>query len=123
MVGDLPRREREVLEALLRLGEGSAADLRRSLSAPLSDSAVRTLLRRLESKGFVRHRVEKQTYIFAATEQSRARESALQHLVTTFFAGSPARAASALLGRSAKPTEEELDELEALIRAAREDQG
>ncbi|ADG11963.1 BlaI/MecI/CopY family transcriptional regulator [Caulobacter segnis] len=53
MIDSLPRREREVFETLCRLETGATADVRAALADPLSDSAVRTLLVRLESKGLV----------------------------------------------------------------------
>jgi predicted transcriptional regulator len=116
----LPRREREVLEALLSVQEGSAAAVRAAMKDPPGYSAVRTLLARLEGKGLVRHRVQDQTYIYApAVERARAGQDALEHMVSTFFAGSAAKAAVALLGAAPDVSGEELDELEALIRKAR----
>ncbi len=53
MIDALPRREREVFETLCRLEAGTTAEVRAALADPLSDSAVRTLLARLESKGLV----------------------------------------------------------------------
>ncbi|MEG1028816.1 MAG: BlaI/MecI/CopY family transcriptional regulator, partial [Brevundimonas sp.] len=53
MIEALPRREREVFETLCRLEAGTAAGVRNALTDTLSDSAIRTLLARLESKGLV----------------------------------------------------------------------
>jgi predicted transcriptional regulator len=53
VIESLPRREREVFETLCRLEAGTAAGVRDALSDPLSDSAVRTMLSRLEAKGLV----------------------------------------------------------------------
>jgi hypothetical protein len=50
---------------------------------------------------------------------SEARKSALSDVVRTFFNGSPAGAATALLGMSDKLDAKELDELEAMIARAR----
>ena len=123
MIGKLPRREREIFEILCSAGEATAADVRRAMADAPSQSAVRTLLSRLEAKGLVRHRTEEQTYIYRSVPQAaKVRESALQQMVRTFFDGSAASAATALLGltRSLKP--EELDALQRAIDEAKERQ-
>lgn len=115
MIGSLPRREREIFEILCSAGEATAAEIRERMADPPSYSAVRTLLVRLEGKDLVRHREVDQTYVYACAKQpEQVRESALRQLVKTFFDGSAASAATALLGLS-KPLEP--DELEALQRA------
>ena len=53
MIESLPRREREVFETLCRLETGTTAGVRQALADALSDSAIRTLLARLETKGLV----------------------------------------------------------------------
>jgi predicted transcriptional regulator len=80
------------------------------------------MLARLEIKGFVRHRQEENRYVYAPVlTKAKAERTALQQVVRTFFGGSPARAASALLGMSETLTASELDELEAMIARAREE--
>ena len=49
------RREREIMDALYKLGKASAADIRAQISDPPSYTAIRTLLTILEKKGHVRH--------------------------------------------------------------------
>lgn len=121
MIGNLPRREREIFEILCSAGEATAADVRRAMSDPPSHSAVRTMLARLEAKGVVRHRVEDQAYVYRSVPQpAKVRESALQQLVKTFFEGSAASAATALLGLSKKLNSEEIDALQKAIDAAKE---
>ena len=111
----LPRREREIFEIVASAGEATAAGVRAAMSDPPSHSAVRTLLARLEAKGLLRHRLDEQTYVYRSVPQpAKVRESALRQLVKTFFDGSAANAATALLGlsKSLKP-----EEIEALQRA------
>jgi len=111
----LPRREREIFEIVCSAGEATAAAVRSAMTDPPSHSAVRTLLARLEAKGLLRHRLEEQTYVYRSVPQpAKVRESALRQLVKTFFDGSAANAATALLGlsKSLKP-----EEIEALQRA------
>ena len=115
MIGSLPRREREIFEILVTAGEATAADVRKAMTDPPSHSAVRTMLTRLEAKGMISHRTVDQAYVYRSVPQAaKVRETALQQLVKTFFDGSAASAATALLGltRTLKP-----DEVDALQRA------
>jgi predicted transcriptional regulator len=123
MIRDLPRREREIFEILCSMGEATAAQVREAMDDPPSYSAVRTMLGRLEAKGKVQHRVEEQSYVYRSVPQpAKVRESALLQMVKTFFDGSAASAATALLGLS-KPLEpEELDALQRAIDEAKERQ-
>src|SRR5688500_12412040 len=85
----LSRRERQILDVLYREGRASAALVREKLPDPPSYSAVRALLRILEDKGAVRHESEGLQYIYsAAVPRDQAKQSALTHLVSTFFGGS-----------------------------------
>jgi predicted transcriptional regulator len=121
MIRDLPRREREIFEILCSMGEATAADVRAAMDDPPSYSAVRTMLGRLETKGAVKHRVEDQTYVYKSVPQpAKIRESALLQLVKTFFDGSAASAATALLGLSKKLEPEELDALQRAIDEAKD---
>lgn len=99
MIDSLPRREREIFEILCSAGEATAADVRSAMADPPSYSAVRTLLARLEQRDLVKHRTLDQTYIYKSVPQpAKVRESALKQMVKTFFDGSAASAATALLG-------------------------
>jgi predicted transcriptional regulator len=121
MIDSLPRREREIFEILCSAGEASAAEIRARMADPPSHSAVRTMLGRLEAKGVVTHRTEDQTYVYKSVPQpAKVRESALQGLVKTFFNGSAASAATALLGLSKRLDPEELDALQRAIDEAKE---
>ena len=118
----LSRRERQVLDVLHRLGRASAADVRAALADPPSDSAVRTHLRILEEKGHVRHEQDGPRYVYLPTvAREKAGRSALRHLMSTFFDGSPGHAVAALLDETADDlSASDLDRLDALIRKARE---
>lgn len=121
MVEGLPRREREVFEVLCRLGEGGAAAVRQALADPLSDSAVRTLLARLEAKSLVRRRNGGSGIVYApAPRPETIATGALRRLVDTFFAGSAVSAATALLGLPQRLDPEELEALQRVIDQARE---
>ncbi len=119
---ELSRRERQIMAAVYRLGEGTVSDVLAALPDPPSYSAVRTQLGILESKGHLEHRQEGRRYVYVATEPT-ARESrnALRSVMRTFFDGSPSAAVAALLeldeGRNL--SDRELDELADLVAAAR----
>jgi predicted transcriptional regulator len=117
MIESLPRREREVFETICRLTTASTAEVRAALSDPLSDSAVRTMLSRLEAKGRGTRRAGAYQ---PAVEADAVATGALRRMIDTFFAGSAASAATALLGMSERLTPEEAAALEAAITEAQE---
>lgn len=120
MIESLPRREREVFEIICSLGEATASAVRGAMVDPPSDSAVRTLLGRLVAKGLVAHRTVNQAYVYSPAEQPEAvAESALQRIVQTFFQGSAASAATALLGMEPRLAPEEIEALQRAIDKAR----
>lgn len=99
MNGEVVRtRQRQVLDIVYRLGEVSAADVRRALKEDISYSAVRSVLRTLEEKGLVKHREKDLKYVYSpVVPKSRASRSALSHVIRTFFDDDPAHAMKALL--------------------------
>jgi BlaI family transcriptional regulator, penicillinase repressor len=116
----LSRREREIMDALFALGDrGSAEDIRQRLSDPPSYSAVRAMLARLETKGYIRHREEGLRYVYVPTKsRASAQRNALSKLVRVFFRGSPRETATALLKQESW-TDEELDALRSEIERVR----
>lgn len=116
-------RERQIMDALYTLGRATAAEVRSSIVDPPSYSAVRALLAILERKGVVRHTEAGTRYVYEPVlPRDEARESALKHLLETFFRGSPRDVVATLLDVSADHLDAgQLDELEQLIRRARED--
>ncbi|MDQ3077952.1 MAG: BlaI/MecI/CopY family transcriptional regulator [Pseudomonadota bacterium] len=120
MLNSLPPRERQIVDLLFQRGEMAVADICEALPDRLSGSAVRAMLKRLEDKGFVRREESDRGFLFTPTmSDEKARKSALGDVVRTFFNGSPASAATALLGMSDKLDSNQLDELEAMIARAR----
>jgi BlaI family penicillinase repressor len=114
------RRERQIMEIVHRKGNATAAEVHEALPDPPSYSAVRALLRVLEEKGHLRHRQDGPRYVFSATvPRERARRSALQRVVGTFFAGSVTDAVAALLAlEPGRLDDEELARLSALVAEA-----
>ena len=124
MLNRLPPRERQIVDLLFEQGEMAVADLCGALPDPLSGSAVRAMLKRLEDKGFVRRTESERGFLFSPTmSDAAASKTALKGVVKTFFNGSAASAATALLGMSETLDTDELDELEAMIARARRAKG
>lgn len=119
----LSRREREIMD-VLHAGEAlTVADVQKRMPDPPSYSSVRALLRILEDKGHVRHEAQGPRYLYSpVVSRAAARRSALKALVETFFDGSPAQAAAALLDDSrSKLSGEELDRIAEIITKARKE--
>lgn len=85
-LGDL---EHELLTLLWKHGAMTAVAVRKALHRDLKDPTIRTVLRRLEEKGYVGHRVERGTFIYTAKEtQERAAAKAVKGIVDKFCGGS-----------------------------------
>ncbi len=122
MIGQgLSRREREALDALHRLGKATASEVMEAMPQPPSYSAVRSILRILETKGHVRHEEEGKRYLYLPVEAPQAAaRSALDQVMNTFFGGSLESAVRTFLGGQTEGVEEEeLSRLAELIEQAR----
>jgi len=124
MLSKLPPRERQIVDLLYQRGEMPVSDICEALPDNPSGSAVRTMLKRLEDKGYVRRADSERGFLYSpAVADSVARKTALKEVVRVFFNGSPAGAATALLGMSDRLDTSQLDELEAMIARARQAKG
>ena len=119
----LSRRERQIMEVIYAAGRATVTDVLDALPDPPSYSAVRALLRILETKGHLRHLIEGTRYVFSPTlSPDRARRSAMRSMIQTFFQGSTEKAVAALLEVSrAGISEEELARISRMIDKAREE--
>ena len=117
----LSRRERQVMDVLYREARISAARIQARMPDPPSYSAVRAVLRTLEEKGCVRHEEEGLRYVYLpAVPREKAQESALGHLVRTFFDGSAEAAVVALVSEG-ELSRAELDRLARVIDKRRKE--
>ena len=124
MLSKLPPRERQIVDILYERGPLAVSDICDALPDQLSGSAVRAMLKRLEDKGYVTRAESERGYLYSpAVSDTVAKKSALSEIVRVFFNGSPASAASALLGMSDRLKDDELSELEAMIARARKAKG
>jgi BlaI family transcriptional regulator, penicillinase repressor len=124
-LANLGRRERQIMDIVVRRPRSSVAEVLAELPDPPSYSAVRGMLRLLEDKGYVRHEWDGPRFVFVATaDPARLREDAVSHLVETFFDNSTESAMVALLDhKERKLTRDELDRLSRLIDKARKTGG
>lgn len=116
----LSRRERQIMNVLYQQSRATVAEVMEGMPDPPSYSAVRATLRILEEKGHVVHEEDGPRYVYRPTvAPEEAQEAALQHVVRTFFGGSPEQAAVALLGMAeAELTDADIQRLTRMIREA-----
>lgn len=114
---NLSRRERQIMEIIYARRRATAVEVMEALPDPPGYSAVRTLLRILEAKGYLTHQKEGVRYVYLATQpRHRAARSALKQVLQTFFDGSVEQAVATLLSDAdTKLSDAELDRLAAMI--------
>lgn len=117
----LSRREREMMDIIHTAGQATAAEIRSGMASPPSYSAVRATLRVLEEKGHLKHRNDGPRYVYLPTvPREKASQSALKHMMNTFFDGSAGNMMAALLDlKNTDLSEEELERLSEMIESAR----
>jgi BlaI family transcriptional regulator, penicillinase repressor len=115
--GQISRRERQVMDILFRLGKATAEEVLNELPDPPGYSAVRALLVTLEGKGLAKHGKDSRRYVYQpAVPEKRAKRSALNQLIATFFEGSPEKLVASLLDpQDHKLSGEEIDRIRKLI--------
>ncbi len=120
---DLGRRERQILEVVYKLGEASVSEVLADLDDPPTYDTVRTVIRVLETKSFLRHRKVGTKYVYSPTVSPKsASKQALSRIMKTFFAGSASDAVATIFDLAAPDlSEEDLTELQELIEKARKE--
>lgn len=120
---NLSRREHQIMDIVFRLGEASAAQIQENLPDAPGYSSVRVLLTIMEKKGYLQHRRERTQFIYSATVATdKAKQSALQHLIKTFFNGSVPDVISALFSVN-EINEDDLAKIAKIIEDAKADGG
>lgn len=88
-MSDLGELELEVMQLVWDADEITADQVREQLGRKSKESTVRTVLRRLEGKGYVTHTVEGRTFIFRAAEARQdVAAKAVKRIVAWFCNGS-----------------------------------
>jgi predicted transcriptional regulator len=86
---ELGELERNILLIVWRHGSITADQVREDLDRPLKDSTVRTVLRRLEEKGYLEHSVDERTFVYRSAEsRQRVAGRAVKRIVDWFCEGS-----------------------------------
>src|SRR5512136_2533720 len=83
--------QQAILDFLWEAGSGTAEQVREALlpEHPLKDSSVRTLLRRLEVRGYLKHRMEGKTFVYVAAVEPRSIAArTVAHVIRRFCSGS-----------------------------------
>ena len=115
----LGARERQIVEAVYRLEEGSVGEVLAELAEPPSYSAVRAMLNILVEKGYLDYRLVKNKYLYRpAVKKKAAQKSVLRSVLNNFFGGQTTEAVAALLD-GAKLDEDEYRQLRELIDNAK----
>jgi predicted transcriptional regulator len=122
-INELTKRERQIMEVIYGLGSATAVEVMDSLPGKPVNATVRTMLAVLEEKGYLKHRREKGRYIYSPVIPLRkARKSALDQVLDTFFKGAEASAVVSILKKSeAKLTEEDVEAILELIEKSRKE--
>jgi predicted transcriptional regulator len=118
----LTRRERQIMDIIYGRGRATAGEIHRDLPDRPSYSTVRTLLRVLEDKGYLKHESDGPRYVYSpCISAENAQRSAIEQLLRTFFNNSAASAMAALLDMSSvNLSDAELKRLARLIQQAKE---
>ena len=86
--GEMGELERAVMRIVWSHRAVNAEEVRAKLDRPLKEATVRTVLRRLEEKGFVTHRVDNRTFVYSAAEpRHQAAARAIKRIIDWFCDG------------------------------------
>lgn len=120
-LSQLSRREREIMEIVFAQNEVSTNAVVEAMKDPPSRTSVRTILRILEEKGYLKHRSVGREYVYRPVQsRRRAASGALKRVLNTFFDGSLSEAVAAQLSDPRGVDDEELNRLAELIDDARQ---
>jgi BlaI family transcriptional regulator, penicillinase repressor len=113
--------EREVMDAVWSAGPSSvdAVHQRVSSTRDLKEATIRTILRRLEQKGYLRHRAEGRAYVYQSVERAQSLAArAVRQIIDSFCRGSVEELVTGMVeAKVLSPTE--LDQLERTVRDMR----
>lgn len=111
------------MDILYRHERATAGEVMKELPGNPNYSTVRTQLRVLEEKGHVRHEQRGLRYVYMPVVSRRTvGQSALKHLVNTFFDGSAEQVVAALLGPDGtRLSDDQLERIAKLIAKARKE--
>jgi predicted transcriptional regulator len=117
--------QREIMEIIWERGEVAAIEVREVLSRRriVARETVRTVIRRMEEKGWLTHRVVGRTHFYsAALPESASLGQQVVQLVDTVCGGSPERLVTALLDYRGL-SESEANRIESMLKEAKKKRG
>lgn len=116
------KRERQLLEALYRLGKATAADIQAAIPNPPTYTAVRTHLTNLEQKGLVTVETSGQRYVYEpVVPRDDMARNVVSEMLSNFFENRVDLLVASLLDRrDMQISPQQLDQLAELIEKARE---
>ena len=120
-LGQLSRREREIMDIVFARGEATLSQILDEVDAPPTRPALRSLLTILEGKGHLKHRQEGREFVYQPVHSRvKVGQSTLSRVISTFFGGSLSQAVAAYLSDpKTLLKDEEIAELKSFIEQAR----
>jgi len=119
----LGRRERQIVEAVVKLGEVSVSQVLDEIPDPPTYTSVRTMLQILVKKNVLQFRNDGKRYLYKMkADGDSIRTSAVKNLLSTFFSGSASVAIATILDLAGDRLEaDEIDEIQQKIDQARKE--
>ena len=118
----LSRRETQIMDIIFRLGQASVHEVLSEMDDSPGYNSVRVILGILEEKGYLKHSKDGKRFVYSPRQSSKkAGRDAASHLLKTFYKGSAPQAVATLLDLSMdKLSDDELEEMEQMIHAAKQ---
>ncbi|MDR3182316.1 MAG: BlaI/MecI/CopY family transcriptional regulator [Planctomycetaceae bacterium] len=119
----LSRRERQIAEAVVKLGQASVSQVLAEIPDPPTYTSIRTILQLLVKKDILRFESDGKRYLYRIkANQNTVRTAAVNNLLATFFPDSTSAAITAILDIAADRLDaDELDEIQQKIKQAKKD--
>lgn len=120
---NLSRRERQIMDIILRKGNATVIDVQRELDGEPNYSTVRALMRILEEKGYLKHEAQGVKYVYSPQiSKKNAEKNAIRNLLSTFFNNSAEKAVAAFIEHEKSNLKaKDLDRLSEIINKARKE--
>ena len=114
---DLTKRELDIMSVLWELGEATATEVRDRVDPNLAYTGISSMIRTLETKGYVSHRRgEGKTHVyFPVIEREAAGESALGRVLDKIYGGSPIKLLAHLVDQN-RLSDKELARMRDLLK-------
>ena len=120
----LGRLEMQIMNVVWEKGSATVHDVKDALGKGRKPaySTILTMMRKIEAKGYLEHDVDNRTYVYRPTiSQNVARKSILGDILDRLFEGSPTLLLNSLVEQK-QVSKEELNQLQALIKEATENE-